>query len=59
MDKKLVYELVAAFGSVCAPLFVALFLPFFVLFVRPKSTQQKPYLKRVAKKYSIPLLDLR
>jgi hypothetical protein len=55
MDIKFVCELVAALGSVGVPLFVALFLPFFV----SKSTQQEPYLKRVAKKYSIPPLDLR
>jgi hypothetical protein len=54
MDIKLVYELVAALGSV-VPLFVVLFL---VLFAS-KSKQQEPYLKRVAKKYSIPPLDLR
>jgi hypothetical protein len=35
-------------------------LPLFVaLFFRPKPAQQKPYLQRVAKKYSIPPLDLR
>ncbi len=54
MDRKLVLELVASLGSV-VPLFVVLFL---VLFA-PKSAQQKPYLKRVAKKYSIPPLNLR
>ena len=54
MDIKFVWELVAALGSV-TPLFVVLFLSFFVT----KSTQQEPYLKRVAKKYSIPPLDLR
>jgi hypothetical protein len=53
MDIKFVCELVAGLGSV-VPLFVVLFL---VLFV-PKS-QQKPYLQRVAKKYSIPPLNLR
>jgi hypothetical protein len=54
MERKLVFELVAGVGSV-VPLFVVLFL---VLFI-PKSRQQKPYLKRVAKKYSIPPIDLR
>jgi hypothetical protein len=54
MGIKFVCELVAALGSV-APLFVVLFISFFVT----KSTRQEPYLKRVAKKYSIPPLDLR
>jgi hypothetical protein len=55
MDIKFVCELVAALGSVGVPLFVVLFFSFFV----SKSTQQEPYLKRVAKKYSIPPLNLR
>jgi ABC-type amino acid transport system permease subunit len=42
--------------SVGTPIFVVMFLLFFVV---PKFAQQKPYLKRVAKKYSIPPLDLR
>jgi hypothetical protein len=54
MDVKVVCELVAGLGSVVS-VFVVLFLSFFVT----KSTQQKPYLQRVAKKYSIPPLDLR
>ena len=54
MDMKFVCELVTALGSVVS-LFVVLFLSFFIT----KSTQQEPYLKRVAKKYSIPPLDLR
>ena len=54
MDTKVVWELVAGLGSVL-PLFVVLFLVVFA----PKPTQQQPYLKRVAKKYSIPPLNLR
>jgi hypothetical protein len=54
MGIKFVCEQVAALGSVI-PLFTVLFL----LFVVPKYTQQEPYLKRVAKKYSIPPLNLR
>jgi hypothetical protein len=54
MDIKVVWELVAAVGSL-VPVFVVLFL----LFSVTKSTQQAPYLKRVAKKYSVPPLDLR
>jgi hypothetical protein len=53
MDMKFVCELLAGLGSVL-PLFTVLFL----VFVAPKSTQ-KPYLQRVAKKYSIPPLNLR
>jgi hypothetical protein len=56
MDRKFVWELVAAVGSVGTPIFVVLFL---VLLVRPKFARQEPYLKRVAKKYSIPPLNLR
>jgi hypothetical protein len=37
------------------PLFVAIFLPIFAY----KVTRKEPYLKRVAKKYSISPLDLR
>ena len=36
-------------------IFVAVFVPVFVA----SSTRKEPYLKRVAKKYSIPPLDLR
>jgi hypothetical protein len=54
MDMKFVCELLAGLGSVL-PLFTVLFL----VFVAPKSAQQKPYLQRVAKKYSIPPLNLR
>jgi hypothetical protein len=54
VDIKFAWELVAALGSTVS-LFVVLFLSFFV----SKSAQQKPYLQRVAKKYSIPPLNLR
>jgi hypothetical protein len=54
MDIKFVCELLAALGSV-----VSLFVVLFVSFFAAKSSQQEPYLKRVAKKYSIPPLDLR
>ena len=49
-------ELGLAAATVGTPIFVVMFL---VLFARPKSAQQEPYLKRVAKKYSIRPLDLR
>jgi hypothetical protein len=42
--------------AIFVPIFTAMFL---VCVVAPKSAQREPYLKRVAKKYSIPPLDLR
>ncbi len=55
MDIKFVCELVAALGTVGTPIFIVMFL----VFSGRKFAQQEPYLKRVAKKYSIPPLDLR
>jgi len=46
-------ELTLAAMLVGPPIFIVLFL---LLIVRPK---QEPYLRRVAKKYSIPPLNLR
>ena len=54
---KFTLELVSGAG-IFIPIFVAVFLPIFcVLFIR--KPRQEPYLKRVARKYSIPPLDLR
>jgi hypothetical protein len=45
--------------SLFALMFPSFFILFFVLFLVPRSARQKPYLQRVAKKYSIRPLDLR
>jgi hypothetical protein len=57
MDLRM--NLIAELGLAAAmvtPMFVVLFI---VLFAAPKYAKQKPYLQRVAKKYSIPPLNLR
>jgi hypothetical protein len=40
-------------------IWVPIFVVFFILFFVPKAAQKQPYLKRVAKKYSIRPFDLR
>jgi hypothetical protein len=49
-------ELGLAAASAGTPIFVVMFV---LLFAGPKFAQQEPYLKRVAKKYSMSALNLR
>ena len=55
---RLELELAIQVG-VWVAIFVALFVPLFVALFMRSSARKKPYLKCVAKKYSIPPLDLR
>ena len=54
MDRRELFGLAMQVG-VWLPVFVAIFVPLIV----HRSTRKEPYLKRVARKYSIPPLDLR
>jgi hypothetical protein len=56
--KTLTHELALA-AAIWAPMFVAVFLPIFAAFFLRRSAHKQPYLKRVARKYSIPPLNLR
>ena len=52
-------HLFAELGLAATLVGTPIFVVFLLLFAMPKFAQQQPYLKRVAKKYSIPPLDLR